>query len=78
MKKYFLLLLLPFFSLSVFCERVISPVAGKFANRQSLILSLREGEEAFYSYTNTNPLNSGFAYDGPVLIDMTGSVRFML
>lgn len=78
MKKYFLLLLLPFFSLSVFCERVISPVAGKFANRQSLILSLREGEEAFYSYTNTNPLNSGFAYDGPVLIDMTGSVSLHL
>lgn len=74
MKKYCLLLILSFFSLAAFCERVISPVKGKFANKQSLIISLKEGEEAFYSYTNTNPLNSGFAYDGPVLIDMSGQV----
>lgn len=61
-------------ALPVFSERVISPVNGKFANKQSIILDLSEGEEAFYSYTNTNPLDSGFAYDGPALIDMTGRV----
>ncbi|MBQ9623863.1 MAG: hypothetical protein IJR39_11110, partial [Treponema sp.] len=64
MRKFFLALLTVFFSLGavpVFSERVISPVQGKFANKQSIILDLSEGEEAFYSYTNTNPLDSGFA-----------------
>ena len=72
-----LLLFATIFSLCavpVFSERVISPVQGKFANKQSIILDLSECEEAFYSYTNTNPLDSGFAYDGPALIDMSGNV----
>lgn len=64
-----------FFSLfSAFSERVISPVAGRFANRQTLVLDLPKGAEAFYSYSDTDPLTSGFAYDGPALIDMTGPV----
>lgn len=70
-------LLASFFSLlsiPAFSSRVISPVPGNFANKQCLVLNLEEGEEAFYSYTSTNPLASGFAYDGPVLIDMSGEV----
>ena len=61
-------------ALPAFSSRVISPVEGRFANRQCLILELGEGEEAFYSYTDTNPLESGFAYDGLVLIDVKGAV----
>lgn len=57
-----------------FSERVISPVPGSFANRQALVLDLSDGAEAFYSYTDTNPLDSGFAYDSPVLIDASGDV----
>lgn len=74
MKKFCLLLLFSIFSFFAFSERVISPVQGRFANKQSLILDVSDGAEAFYSYTSTNPLNSGFAYDGPVLIDMNGAV----
>ena len=78
MKKLFLLFFLSFLSLCAFCQRVISPVQGSFANKQSLILDLSDGAEAFYSYTSTNPLAFGFAYDGPVLIDMSGSVSLYI
>ena len=61
-----------------FSERVISPIEGKFSNRQSLILDLNDGAEAFYSYTNTNPMTSGFAYDGPVFIDAAGEVSLRI
>ena len=70
----FIAILLQCVAFPAFSERVISPVSGTFANRQALILDLSDGAEAFYSYTNTNPLSSGFAYDGPVLIDMGGAV----
>ena len=55
-------------------ERVISPVTGSWANRQSLVLNVRDGAECFYSYSGTDPLVSGFMYDGPVLIDADGEV----
>lgn len=42
------------------------------------MINLEEGEEAFYSYSSVenrnDPLNSGFVYDSPVLIDLTGNV----
>ncbi|MBQ9908664.1 MAG: hypothetical protein IJM48_02580 [Treponema sp.] len=78
MKKFCLLLIFSMFSFFAFSERVISPAEGTFANRQSLILDLSDGAEAFYSYTSNNPLNSGFAYDGPVLIDMAGQVSLYI
>ena len=76
-----LFLLLAIFSLlasPAFSSRLISPVQGRFANKQCLVLRLEEGEEAFYSYTSTNPLAQGFAYDGPVLIDMAGEVSLSI
>ncbi|MBQ8013849.1 MAG: chitobiase/beta-hexosaminidase C-terminal domain-containing protein [Treponema sp.] len=72
--RHFLFILAFFSLLPAFSERVISPVSGTFANRQTLVLELPKGAEAFYSYTNTNPLTSGFAYDGPVLLDVSGDV----
>lgn len=78
MKKFCLLLIFSMFSFFAFSERVISPADGTFANKQSLILDLSDGAEAFYSYTSNNPLNSGFAYDGPVLIDMAGQVSLYI
>ncbi|MBQ9238368.1 MAG: hypothetical protein IJ191_03510, partial [Treponema sp.] len=53
---------------------VINPVAGEWANRQTLVIDLADGEEAYYSLTGTNPTVSGFIYDGPVLLDITGDV----
>jgi len=66
------------FTLPLFSAEIISPVNGNFANRQSLVINLLENEEAYYSYTNSNPLNSGFAYDGPVLIDAGGDVNLFV
>ena len=57
-----------------FSQRIISPVPGTWSNKQSLILNTCDGSECFYSYSGTDPLTSGFAYDGPVLIDETGDV----
>ena len=58
--------------------RVISPVAGRWANRQPLVLDIGDDEECFYSFTSSNPLDSGFAYDGPVLIDVGGDVKLRI
>lgn len=54
---------------------ILSPVPGTWANRQPLVLQMAPGDEAFYSYSGTDPLESGFAYDGPVLIDAAGTVK---
>lgn len=59
---------------SCFAERIVSPVAGVFSNKQFLVINLNEGEEAFYSSSSSNPLESGFAYDGPVLINQADDI----
>lgn len=63
-------LVFPFFA----ATRVVSPVEGNWGNRQSLVLNVSDGADCFYSYSGTDPLTSGFAYDGPVLIDAEGDV----
>ena len=63
---------------SFFSLDIISPVPGTWANKQSLILDVPESCEVFYSFTGSDPLNFGFAYDGPVLIDAEGSVPLLL
>ena len=52
--------------------KVISPVEGTWANPQSLIVDTEPGTEVFYSLNGEDPLVSGFAYDGPVLLDGNG------
>lgn len=65
-----------FFVLSIpllgFAQRVISPVPGNFCNKQPLVIDTSDGAECFYSFSGSDPLASGFAYDGPVLIDSIG------
>ena len=78
MRTFFSVLLLSLFSFFAFGQRIISPVKGSFSNKQSLILDLSDGAEAFYSYSGGDPLLSGFAYDGPVLIDVNGHVLLNL
>ena len=75
MKKSFLLIFFVFFSfeLSAF-QRILSPVSGEWANRQCLLIDTSDGAECFYSLSGTDPLVSGFAYDGPMLIDLEGRV----
>ena len=59
---------------AAFAQRIISPAQGTWANKQALVLDTSDGAECFYSYSGTDPLTSGFAYDGPVLIDAAGDV----
>ena len=53
---------------------IISPSEGVWSNVQPLVLNGEDGEELYYSFSGTDPYESGFAYDGPVVIDETGSV----
>ena len=57
---------------------VLSPAEGVWANYQSLVLDLPEGTEAFYSLNGEDPAVSGFAYDGPTLLNLSGNVRLQL
>lgn len=53
---------------------IVSPVEGTWANRQPLVLEVPEGYEVVYSFTGSHPMDSGFAYDGPVMIEAEGDV----
>lgn len=53
---------------------IISPAAGTWCNQQALVLNSFNATEIYYSLTGSDPFVSGFAYDGPVLIERKGSV----
>ena len=57
---------------------VISPVEGQFSNYQALVLSVPEDCNVFYSFTGTDPLLSGFAYDSPVIIERNGDITLRI
>ncbi len=57
---------------------IVSPTNGIWANYQSLVLDLPENVEAYYSITGGNPLESGFAYDGPVLLELDGDISIQI
>ena len=57
---------------------VLSPVEGTWANKQALVLDCAPETEVFYSFSEYDPLDFGFAYDGPVLIDLSGEVTLNL
>ncbi len=66
-------------AVSLFAEvEVLNPVPGTWANRQVLVLAMPDGDDAFYSVNGADPLVSGFAYDGPVQIDVTGNVEIRI
>jgi len=74
-KKFFIFLLAVFYVFTLSAQRVISPFAGNFNNKQVLVLDTSDGAECYYSLSGTDPLVSGFTYDGPVLIDSIGRVN---
>ncbi len=78
MKKSFLLFLViflrSFFLFASDKSRILSPSAGTWANKQCLFVDLKDGEECYYSLSGSDPLESGFVYDGPVLLDAAGKV----
>ncbi|MCM1321126.1 MAG: hypothetical protein NC041_04960 [Bacteroides sp.] len=69
---YSLCFCLPFAALPA--AKIISPAEGAWANYQSLILDVPADCTAVYSFSGSDPLESGFAYDGPVLIDASGDI----
>ncbi|MBB5217925.1 hypothetical protein DYE49_07750 [Treponema rectale] len=54
---------------------ILSPVSGQWVNVQPLVLNTSDGSEVYYSLSGSDPLVSGFSYDGPVVIDETGDVK---
>lgn len=54
--------------------KVISPLEGEWANKQMLVIDTSDGSDCFYSLNGSDPSLEGFAYDGPVLIDLTGNI----
>lgn len=58
--------------------KIVSPVAGTWGNMQSLVVEKNDDTELYYSFFGTNPLEFGFAYDGPVLIEAEGEVALNL
>lgn len=85
MKKFFFLLIFSAFSFLCFAQiRVLSPVEGTYANRQMLVIdtgnSFGSGDsgEYYYSLNGSDPETFGFAYDGPVLVDLDGPVEIRI
>ena len=54
---------------------VINPIKGVWANKQMLVVDTSEGGEYYYSVDGSNPVNFGFFYDRPVLLDVEGDVN---
>lgn len=53
---------------------IVSPYGGSWNNMQPLVIDLSDGSELYYSISGSDPFESGFAYDGPVLIEKKGDV----
>ena len=54
---------------------LLSPIEGTWANRQMLVIDNSNGGDFFYSVDGADPETFGFAYDGPVLLDVTGEIK---
>lgn len=82
MKRKLLIFSLIFFAFALqplFAEIVLlSPVEGQWSNKQMLVIDNSAGGEYFYSVDGADPAAFGFAYDGPVLLDVTGDVKLTL
>ncbi len=58
--------------------KVLSPVPGVWANPQSLYVQKEESSDVFYSLNGTDPLESGLAYDGPILLEGAGKKTIII
>lgn len=76
--KKFLILCFAAFGFSLFAQPVISPEPGTWANRQMLVIDNSGESDFFYSIDGSDPYQFGLAYDGPVLIDLTGDVKLRI
>lgn len=77
--KTILLCLFLFLTESVFAEiNVLSPVEGNWSNKQMLIIDTSKGGEFFFSVDGSDPQTVGFAYDEPILLDVSGNVSLRI
>lgn len=60
---------------SFFAQEIRNPIHGVWANRQVLVLEEETAALAYYSLDGSAPESSGLAYDGPVLLDVTGDIH---
>lgn len=67
------------FAFNAFAEvKILSPATSQsrvWSNKQVLLINANEDEEIFYSFSDQDPMTSGFAYDGPVTIDLNENVK---
>lgn len=81
MKKFFAAVIFfsSLFLTNAFAQiKVLSPAEGVWANKQMLCIDNSDGAEYYYSLNGEDPVSSGFAYDNPVLIDLTGPVQIRI
>ncbi len=81
MKRFLLAGFLAVLAYSAFgfgIENIISPVSGVWNNPQAFVLDVPENCDVYYSLSGSDPLISGFAYDGPVIIDKTGDIQLKI
>ncbi len=57
---------------------ILSPAEGEWSNRQMLVIDNSSGGDFFYSIDGADPETFGFAYDGPVLLDVSGIVNLKI
>ncbi|MCR5606797.1 MAG: chitobiase/beta-hexosaminidase C-terminal domain-containing protein [Treponema sp.] len=73
-----------FINISVFAltkADIISPVPGTWNNKQPLVISIANYHpdiEIYYTTSGADPYQSGFAYDGPVLLEESGPVNLKI
>lgn len=71
-----ILFVLIFCSVDLFSQiNFISPVEGVWSNKQMLVIDNAGEGDYLYSIDGSDPEKFGFAYDGPVLLDVTGDVK---
>ena len=80
MKKKFLTSFFFLFALIPLIAEInlLSPAEGVWANRQMLVIDNSSGGDFFYSIDGADPETFGFAYDGPVLLDVEGDVQLFV
>lgn len=54
---------------------LLSPAEGVWSNKQMLVIDNSGDGDFFYSVDGADPETFGFAYDGPVLLDVSGQVQ---
>ena len=79
MKKRSLFLILitfVFLSQTAFAKvEFVSPISGTWGNKQMLIIDNVQDGEYYYSIDGSDPEKFGFAYDGPVFLDISGDIE---